>query len=118
MIEWNIVQLDNATDESGNPTHIVTAHWEAFYSHPTAVDEYGTPIKTRRYGTVSFDNEHGSRNQPWNTITEQQVIAWVRAELQAGGRKDENELNDIEAGLVGQANKRAKNNTGRRARPW
>ena len=79
MITWNISQLDRQTSDG----LVTTAHWRV-----NAVDgEYSASA----YGTVGF--ERGTSFTAYDSLTETQVIAWV---------KDKLEVAEIEASLQAQ----------------
>lgn len=76
---WTITQLDRQTSDG----LVTTAHYTV-----NAVDgEYSAGA----YGTVGF--ERGESFTAYDSLTEAQVIAWV---------KDKLEVADIEAGLTAQ----------------
>jgi hypothetical protein len=64
---WTIAQLDRQTADG----LVTTAHWRV-----DAVDGEHT---AGSYGTVSF--ERGTSFTAYNSLTEAQVIAWVKAKL-------------------------------------
>jgi len=78
---WTIAQLDRQTADG----LVTTAHWRV-----DAVDGEHT---AGSYGTVSF--ERGTSFTAYNSLTESQVIAWVKAKL---------DVTEIEAGLQSQIN--------------
>ena len=91
---WKISQLDRQTSDG----LVTTAHWTV-----NAVDgEYSAGA----YGTVGF--ERGDTFTAYDSLTEAQVIAWV---------KDKLDVAEIEAGLQAQidAKKNPKTATGV---PW
>ena len=93
-ITYTIAQLDRQTSDG----LVTTAHWRV-----NAVDgEHSAGA----YGTVGF--ERGTSFTAYDSLTEAQVIAWV---------KDKLEVADIEAGLQAQidAKKNPKTATGV---PW
>jgi hypothetical protein len=76
---WKIAQLDRQTSDG----LVTTAHWTV-----NAVDgEYSAGS----YGTVSF--ERGNSFIAYDSLTEAQVIAWVKAKLDVAA---------IEANLTAQ----------------
>jgi hypothetical protein len=64
---WTIAQLDRQTADG----LVTTAHWRV-----DAVDGKHTADS---YGSVSF--ERGTSFTAYNSLTEAQVIAWVKAKL-------------------------------------
>jgi hypothetical protein len=80
-ITWTIAQLDRQTADG----LVTTAHYRV-----DAVDGEHT---AGSYGTVGF--ERGTSFTAYNSLTETQVIAWVKAKL---------DVNEIEAGLQSQIN--------------
>ena len=79
MITWKITQLDRQTSDG----LVIIAHWTV-----NAVDgDYSAGT----YGTVGF--ERGDTFIAYDSLTEAQVIAWV---------KDKLEVADIEASLAAQ----------------
>jgi len=76
---WKIAQLDRQTSDG----LVTTAHYTV-----NAVDGEHT---TGSYGTVGF--ERGESFIPYDSLTEAQVIAWV---------KDKLDVDDIEANLSAQ----------------
>jgi hypothetical protein len=80
-ITWTINQLDRQTADG----LVTTAHWRV-----DAVDGEHT---AGSYGSVSF--ERGTSFTAYNSLTEAQVIAWV---------KDKLEVAEIEASLQSQIN--------------
>jgi hypothetical protein len=66
-ITWTIAQLDRQTADG----LVTTAHWRV-----DAVDGEHT---AGSYGSVSF--ERGTSFTAYNSLTEAQVIAWVKAKL-------------------------------------
>ena len=80
-ITWAIVQLDRQTSDG----LVTVAHWRA-----DAVDEEHS---VGSYGTVGF--ERGESFIAYESLTEAQVIAWVKEKL---------EVAEIEASLQSQIN--------------
>jgi hypothetical protein len=78
-ITWTIAQLDRQTSDG----FITTAHWR--------VDAVDGDYSAGSYGTVGF--ERGDTFIAYDSLTEAQVIAWV---------KDKLEVADIEASLTSQ----------------
>jgi hypothetical protein len=78
-ITWTIAQLDRQTSDG----LVTTAHWR--------VDAVDGDYSAGSYGTVGF--ERGDTFIAYDSLTEAQVIAWV---------KDKLEVADIEAGLTAQ----------------
>ena len=79
MITWKIAQLDRQTSDG----LVTTAHWTV-----NAVDgEHSAGA----YGTVGF--ERGATFTAYDSLTEAQVIAWV---------KDKLDVEAIEASLAAQ----------------
>jgi hypothetical protein len=67
MITWKIAQLDRQTSDG----LVTTAHWRV-----NAVDG---KYSAGSYGTVGF--ERGESFIPYDSLTEAQVIAWVKEKL-------------------------------------
>ena len=78
-ITWKISQLDRQTSDG----LVTTAHWR--------VDAVDGEYSAGSYGTVGF--ERGDTFTAYDSLTEAQVIAWV---------KDKLEVADIEASLAAQ----------------
>ena len=78
-ITWTIAQLDRQTSDG----LVTTAHYR--------VDAVDGDYSAGSYGTVGF--ERGDTFIAYDSLTETQVIAWV---------KDKLEVADIEAGLTAQ----------------
>jgi hypothetical protein len=78
-ITWKIAQLDRQTSDG----LVTTAHWR--------VDAVDGEYFAGSYGSVGF--ERGETFIAYDSLTEAQVIAWV---------KDKLEVADIEAGLTKQ----------------
>lgn len=78
---WTIAQLDRQTADG----LVTTAHWR--------VDSVDGEHTAGSYGSVSF--ERGTSFTAYNSLTESQVIAWVKAKL---------DVTEIEAGLQSQIN--------------
>ena len=78
---WTIAQLDRQTADG----LVTTAHWRV-----DAVDGEHT---AGSYGSVSF--ERGISFTAYNSLTEAQVIAWVKEKL---------DVTEIESGLQSQIN--------------
>jgi hypothetical protein len=78
---WTIAQLDRQTADG----LVTTAHYTV-----NAVDGEHT---AGSYGSVGF--ERGTSFTAYNSLTEAQVIAWVKAKL---------DVTEIEAGLQSQIN--------------
>lgn len=78
-ITWTIAQLDRQTSDG----LVTTAHYR--------VDAVDGDYSAGAYGTVGF--ERGETFIAYDSLTEAQVIAWV---------KDKLEVADIEAGLTAQ----------------
>jgi hypothetical protein len=78
-ITWTIAQLDRQTSDG----LVTTAHW--------CVDAVDGEYSAGSYGTVGF--ERGSSFTAYASLTEAQVIAWV---------KDKLEVAEIEARLTAQ----------------
>ena len=80
-ITYTIAQLDRQTSDG----LVTTAHWRC--------DAVDGEHSAGSYGTVGF--ERGSSFTPYESLTEAQVIAWV---------KDKLDVAEIEAGLTAQIN--------------
>ena len=78
-ITWTIAQLDRQTSDG----LVTTAHWR--------VDAVDGDYSAGTYGTVGF--ERGTSFTAYASLTEAQVIAWVKEKLNA---------EVIEAGLQAQ----------------
>ena len=78
-ITWTISQLDRQTSDG----LVTTAHWR--------VDAVDGDYSAGSYGSVGF--ERGDTFTAYDSLTEAQVISWV---------KDKLEVADIEAGLTAQ----------------
>jgi hypothetical protein len=78
-ITWTIAQLDRQTSDG----LVTTAHWR--------VDAVDGEYSAGSYGTVGF--ERGDTFIAYDSLTETQVIAWV---------KDKLDVEEIEAGLQAQ----------------
>ena len=78
-ITWTIAQLDRQTSDG----LVTTAHWR--------VDAVDGDYSAGSYGTVGF--ERGTSFTAYESLTEAQVIAWV---------KDKLEVAEIEASLTAQ----------------
>jgi hypothetical protein len=78
-ITWKIAQLDRQTSDG----LVTTAHWR--------VDAVDGDYSAGSYGTVGF--ERGDTFIAYASLTEAQVIAWV---------KDKLDVEEIEAGLTAQ----------------
>ena len=76
---WSIAQLDRQTSDG----LVTTAHWR--------VDAVDGDYSAGNYGTVGF--ERGASFTAYASLTEAQVIAWV---------KDKLDVEAIEAGLQAQ----------------
>ena len=76
---WTIAQLDRQTSDG----LVTTAHWR--------VDAVDGEHSAGSYGTVGF--ERGETFIAYDSLTEAQVIAWV---------KDKLDVEEIEAGLQAQ----------------
>jgi len=79
MTTWTISQLDRQTSDG----LVTTAHWR--------VDAVDGEYSAGSYGTVSF--ERGDTFTAYDSLTEAQVIAWVKNKL---------DVAEIEAGLQAQ----------------
>ena len=94
MITWKIAQLDRQTSDG----LVTTAHWTV-----NAVDgDYSAGA----YGTVGF--ERGDTFIAYDSLTEAQVIAWV---------KDKLDVEAIEASLAAQIEAK-KNPVSATGVPW
>ena len=80
-ITYTIAQLDRQTSDG----LVTTAHWR--------VDAVDNEHSAGSYGTVGF--ERGDTFTAYDSLTEAQVIAWV---------KDKLDVAEIEAGLQAQIN--------------
>jgi hypothetical protein len=78
---WTIAQLDRQTADG----LVTTAHWR--------VDAVDGEHNAGSYGTVSF--ERGTSFTAYNSLTEAQVIAWVKEKL---------DVTEIQASLQSQIN--------------
>ena len=78
-ITWTITQLDRQTSDG----LVTTAHWR--------VDAVDGEHSANAYGTVGF--ERGATFAAYDSLTEAQVIAWV---------KDKLDVEAIEASLAAQ----------------
>ena len=67
MITWTIAQLDRQTSDG----LVITAHWR--------VDAIDGNYSAGSYGTVGF--ERGDSFTAYDSLTEAQVIAWVKEKL-------------------------------------
>jgi hypothetical protein len=79
MITWQIVQLDRQTSDG----LVTTAHWR--------VNSVDGDYSAGSYGTVGF--ERGDSFTAYDSLTEAQVIAWVKEKL---------DVEAIEANLAAQ----------------
>jgi hypothetical protein len=79
MITWTIAQLDRQTSDG----LVITAHWR--------VDAIDGNYSAGSYGTVGF--ERGDSFTAYDSLTESQVIAWVKEKL---------DVEAIEANLAAQ----------------
>lgn len=93
-ITYTIAQLDRQTSDG----LVTTAHWRC--------DAVDGEHSAGSYGTVGF--ERGSSFTPYESLTEAQVIAWV---------KDKLDVAEIEAGLTAQINAK-KNPVSETGVPW
>jgi hypothetical protein len=91
---WTIAQLDRQTSDG----LVTTAHWR--------VDAVDGEYSAGAYGTVGF--ERGDTFIAYDSLTEAQVIAWV---------KDKLEVAEIEASLQAQIDAQ-KNPTTATGTPW
>jgi hypothetical protein len=91
---WTITQLDRQTSDG----LVTTAHWR--------VDAVDGDYSAGSYGTVGF--ERGESFIPYDSLTEAQVIAWV---------KDKLDVEEIEAGLQAQIDAK-KNPVTATGTPW
>lgn len=91
---WTIAQLDRQTSDG----LVTTAHWR--------VDAVDGEHSAGAYGTVGF--ERGDTFIAYDSLTEAQVIAWV---------KDKLDVAEIEAGLTAQINAK-KNPVSETGVPW
>jgi len=67
MITWTIAQLDRQTSDG----LVITAHWR--------VDAVDGDYSAGSYGAVGF--ERGDSFTAYDSLTEAQVIAWVKEKL-------------------------------------
>ena len=91
---WTIAQLDHQTSDG----LVTTAHWR--------VDAVDGDYSAGSYGTVGF--ERGETFIAYDSLTEAQVIAWV---------KDKLDVEEIEAGLQAQIDAK-KNPVTATGTPW
>ena len=91
---WTIAQLDRQTSDG----LVTTAHWR--------VDAVDGDYSAGSYGTVGF--ERGETFIAYDSLTEAQVIAWV---------KDKLDVEEIEAGLQAQIDAK-KNPVTATGTPW
>ena len=91
---WTIAQLDRQTSDG----LVTTAHWR--------VDAVDGDYSAGSYGTVGF--ERGDTFVAYNSLTEAQVIDWV---------KDKLDVETIEAGLQAQIESK-KNPVSATGVPW
>jgi len=94
MITWTIAQLDRQTSDG----LVTTAHWR--------VDAIDGNYSAGSYGTVGF--ERGDSFTAYDSLTEAQVIAWVKEKL---------DVEAIEASLAAQIEAK-KNPTTAVGVPW
>jgi hypothetical protein len=94
MITWTIAQLDRQTSDG----LVTTAHWR--------VDAVDGDYSAGSYGTVGF--ERGDSFTAYDSLTEAQVIAWVKEKLN---------VEAIEASLAAQIESK-KNPTTAVGVPW
>jgi len=94
MINWQIVQLDRQTSDG----LVTIAHWR--------VDAVDGNYSAGSYGTVGF--ERGDSFTAYDSLTEAQVIAWVKEKL---------DVEAIEASLAAQIEAK-KNPTTAVGVPW
>jgi len=94
MINWTIAQLDRQTSDG----LVTTAHWR--------VDAVDGNYSAGSYGTVGF--ERGDSFTAYDSLTEAQVIAWVKEKL---------DVEAIEASLAAQIEAK-KNPTTAVGVPW
>ena len=70
MTNWTITNMDRLTADG----FVVTVHWTA---SQTDGDYTAVPI----YSTVSFTEQPGESYVPYDELTEDQVVEWVKASL-------------------------------------
>jgi len=66
---WNVVQMDRLTSDG----FVVTVHYTV-----NAVDEEFT---ASTYGTVGYTQEEEENFTPYESLTKEQVIGWVKDSL-------------------------------------
>jgi len=68
--KWTISQLDCKPKEAENSNVVVTAHWN--------LDATDGTLSSGAYGTQSFTLEQGIAFTPFESLTEDQVIGWIK----------------------------------------
>lgn len=69
-MEWNIVQLDCYPEYQGVKDCVFTAHWDL-----TATEgEYSGRV----YGSVGLTLDASAPFTPYNQLTKEQVVGWVK----------------------------------------
>lgn len=73
MANWNVVQMDCYPDHEGNNDVVFTVHWNC-----VEVDGDHTGYV---YGSVGLTLDPEAAFTPYASLTEAQVIGWVKAAL-------------------------------------
>ena len=89
-ISWIAEQMECYPEYDGKPDVVFTVHWRA-----NAID--GTASATA-YGSVGLQLAEGSTFTPYENLTNDQVVGWVKGAL------GDEAVADIEASLSGQIN--------------
>ena len=79
-VTWTIAQLERNTDGNG----VVVAHWRASDSEVVGTDDDAVTHSGSSYGTCGFTPDATADGYvSYDSLTEADVIAWVKADLDA-----------------------------------
>ncbi len=70
---WNIAALDCSTTDAAFPEKVITAHWR--------LDGSFMDFTAGVYGTVSFQEPEASSFVPFDQLTKDEVVGWVKEAL-------------------------------------
>lgn len=88
-LTWGVVQLETYPEKDGHENVVFTAHWNL-----TADDSEGHTAYV--YGSIGVQTDPEADFTPYNELTKDQVIAWIKEGL------GEKQVADYEAAVLRQ----------------
>lgn len=76
---WNVVQLDCYPDVDGEVDVVFTVHWTLTGTETQGETEYTGSV----YGSVGITHDAEAQFIPYNELTKEVVVGWVKAAMGA-----------------------------------